>query len=51
MFYQDAILCNRLADLYWNGDMKRLTVSFPERVLDKYVNAMVNKGFKVAVIE
>jgi len=34
------------------GDFyKKLHCGFPECVLDKYVEGLVNKGFKVAVIE
>lgn len=33
------------------GGAKKLHVGFPEKALDKYLAIMVNRGFKVAVIE
>lgn len=33
------------------GGAKKLHVGFPEKVLDKYLEKMVNLGYKVAVIE
>jgi DNA mismatch repair protein MSH6 len=51
LFYQDAIICQRLLDLNWMGGAKKLHVGFPEKALDKYLSILVNNGFKVAVIE
>lgn len=51
IFYNDAIICQRLLDLNWMGGAKKLHIGFPEKVLDKYLEKMVNNGFKVAVIE
>jgi len=33
------------------GGVKKLHIGFPEKVLDKYLQKMVDHGFKVAVIE
>jgi len=33
------------------GGGKKLHIGFPEKVLDKYLQKMVDHGFKVAVIE
>lgn len=51
IFYQDAIICQRLLDLNWMGGGKKLHVGFPEKALDKYLQIMVQHGFKVAVVE
>lgn len=51
IFYNDAIVCQRLLDLNWMGGGKKLHIGFPEKVLDKYLQKMVDNGFKVAVIE
>jgi DNA mismatch repair protein MSH6 len=51
IFYTDAIICQRLLDLNWMGGGKKLHIGFPEKVLDKYLEKMVDHGYKVAVIE
>ena len=51
IFYNDAIICQKLLDLNWMGGAKKLHVGFPEKALDKYIVILVNNGFKVAVIE
>ena len=51
IFYNDAILCNKLLDLNWMGHSKKLHIGFPEKALDKYLHMLVNLGYKVAVIE
>eukprot|EP00347_Sterkiella_histriomuscorum_P021958 403332180 len=51
IFYNDAIICQKLLDLNWMGGAKKLHIGFPEKVLDKYLVIMVNHGYKVAVIE
>ena len=33
------------------GGAKKLHIGFPEKALNKYLEVMVNHGFKVAVIE
>ena len=50
IFYHDAIICHQILDLNWMGS-KKLHVGFPEKSLDKYLCTMVNRGYKVAVIE
>ena len=51
IFFQDAIICQKLLDLNWMGGAKKLHVGFPEKALDKYLPMMVNHGYKVAVVE
>ena len=51
IFYQDAIICNKILDLNWMGGAKKLHIGFPEKALDKFLSIMVTHGFKVAVIE
>ena len=51
IFYNDAIICQKILDLNWMGGAKKLHVGFPEKALDKYLVILVNHGFKVAVIE
>ena len=51
IFYNDAIICQKLLDLNWMGGAKKLHVGFPEKALDKYIVILVNHGYKVAVIE
>lgn len=42
IFYNDAIICQRLLDLNWMGGAKKLHVGFPEKALNKYLPIMVN---------
>ena len=51
IFYNDAIICQKLLDLNWMGGAKKLHVGFPEKALDKYLATLVNNGYKVAVVE
>lgn len=51
IFYNDAIICQKLLDLNWMGGARKLHVGFPEKALDKYLSTMVNSGYKVAVVE
>lgn len=51
MFYNDAIIGQKLLDLNWMGGAKKLHVGFPEKALDKYIAIIVNAGYKAAVIE
>ena len=51
MFYNDAIIGQKLLDLNWMGGAKKLHVGFPEKALDKYVKILVDAGLRVAVIE
>lgn len=51
IFYNDAIICQKLLDLNWMGGAKKLHVGFPEKALDKYLVILVEYGYKVAVIE
>jgi len=51
LFYEDAILGNRLLDLNWMGSIKKYHVGFPEKALNKYLGIIVNFGYKAAVVE
>ena len=51
IFYNDAILCNRELDLAWMKLDKKLHVGFPEKMLDKYIQILVDMGHKIAVVE
>lgn len=51
MFYEDAMVCQRVLDLNWMGGGKKYHVGFPEKALDKYVPILVNNGYRVAVVE
>ncbi len=52
LFYDDAIVGNKVIDLNWMGnDPKKLHVGFPEKSLQEKGNILIENGFKVAVIE
>jgi len=52
LFYDDAIVGNKVLDLNWMGnDPKKLHVGFPEKVLEEKAYVLIQNGFKVAVIE
>eukprot|EP00743_Colponemidia_sp_Colp-15_P007292 GILK01007875.1.p1 GENE.GILK01007875.1~~GILK01007875.1.p1 ORF type:complete len:1396 (+),score=316.89 GILK01007875.1:569-4189(+) len=52
LFYDDAVVCQRLLDLNWMGDAAgRPHVGFPEKVLDKYAAKLVDHQYKVLVVE
>jgi len=51
MFYEDAIICQRVLDLNWMGGDKKYHVGFPEVALDRYVPRLIEAGYKVAVVE
>ena len=52
MFFDDAIVGNKVLDLNWMGnDPKKLHVGFPEKVLEEKAYLLIQSGFKVAVIE
>lgn len=52
LFYDDAIIGNKVLDLNWMGsDPKKLHVGFPEKNLEEKAAVLVQQGFKVAVIE
>lgn len=50
MFYEDAILCHHELELAWMYGRK-LHVGFPEKMLEKNIQILVEKGLKVAVVE
>ena len=51
MFYMDAIICQKIFDLGWTNEPKKLHVGFPEKSLDKNIETLINLGYKVAVVE
>ena len=52
LFYDDAIIGNKVLDLNWMGNnMHKLHVGFPEKSLEEMAAVLVEQGFKVAVIE
>ena len=51
IFYDDAVLCNKILDLHWMSKDKKLHTGFPEKKLNKYVGLLVDKGYTVAIVE
>jgi len=51
LFYEDAILAHKLLDLNWMGDVKRLHVGFPAVSLQRHTKKLVDRGFKVCVVD
>ncbi len=51
IFFEDAIVCNKVLDLRWMSGSKKLHVGFPEKALGKYLEILVNSGLKVVVVE
>jgi len=52
LFYDDAIVGNKILDLNWMGnDPKKLHVGFPEKVLEEKAFILTQMGLKVGVIE
>jgi DNA mismatch repair protein MSH6 len=51
MFYEDAIACHILLDLNWMGGKYKVHVGFPENMLLKTSQKLVNMGFEVAVVD
>ena len=49
IFYEDAVVCNKILDLNWMG--RKMHVGFPEKGLNRYVEKLVSFGYKVAVVE
>lgn len=49
LFYDDALVTNQYLDLNWMGN--KMHTGFPEKMLDKYGNMLVEMGYKVAVVE
>jgi len=50
MFFDDAIIGNRVLDLNWMGnDPKKLHVGFPEKGLEEKAAKLVDIGFKVII--
>ena len=51
VLYNDAIVCQRLLDLQWMYGPNKLHVGFPEKNRVRYGNVLVEKGYKVTVVE
>ena len=51
LFYQDAIITQKLLELNWMGDKRKCHVGFPEKVLEKNAAKLVDCGYKVVVVE
>lgn len=51
IFFEDAIICNKTLELRWMSGSKKLHVGFPEKVLNKYLEILVEHGHKVVVVE
>ena len=49
MFYEDAIIVNRYFDLTWMGN--RLHVAIHHQSSDKYIEKLVNKGYKIGIVD
>lgn len=49
LFYEDALIVNQYFDLTWMGN--KLHVAVHNRTVDKYVNTLVGKGYKVAIVD
>jgi DNA mismatch repair protein MSH6 len=42
IFYGDAIICNKILDLAYMYEVKKLHVGFPEKLLDEYIDKLVS---------
>jgi DNA mismatch repair protein MutS len=51
IFHADAILCHKELNLAWMDIRKCLHVGFPEKMLDKYIQVLIDLGYKIAVVE
>ena len=49
LFFEDAMTCHKELDLNWMGN--KMSVGFPEKTLDAYAYTLVNRGYKVCVVE
>jgi DNA mismatch repair protein MSH6 len=49
LFFEDAVIGNRHLDLNFMG--KKMHAGFPERAVNKYAKSLVEKGFKVAIVD
>lgn len=48
-FYDDAEITNKYLNLNWMGT--KMHTGFPEKCLDRYIDELVELGFKVMVVE
>lgn len=48
-YYEDAIVLHKELDLSWVG--KKLNVGFPDRSLDRYAFELVDRGYKLCLVE
>lgn len=49
MFYEDALIVNRHFDLTWMGN--KLHVAIHHHCTDKYIQKLVDEGYKVALVD
>ena len=49
LFFEDALVGHRHLDLNFMG--KKMHAGFPERAVNKYAKQLVDKGFKVAIVD
>jgi DNA mismatch repair protein MSH6 len=48
LFYEDAEVSNKYLNLKWMGT--KMHTGFPEKCLDRYLDELVELGFKVVVV-
>ena len=49
LFYEDALVGHRHLDLNFMG--RKMHAGFPEKAVHKYAKQLVDKGFKVAIVD
>jgi len=49
LFFEDALICHRELDFKWMGT--KMHVGFPEGALDRFAPELVNRGYKVCIVE
>ena len=49
LFYDDALICHQELDLNWMAT--RMHVGFPEKALEHFACLLINKGYKVCIVE
>lgn len=49
LFYEDAYIGNRHLDIKFMG--KKMHTGFPEKAVNKYAKLLVEKGFKIAIVD
>lgn len=49
LFFDDAVIGNKHLDLNWMAT--KMHVGFPEKSIDRYASLLVEKGYKVCIVE